>query len=460
MSSSEDNGTWPGSVLPPKMRGQSSAPLKRSLSVAATMANIPPLPKLSGDMTLEVFSHKSLRFEGAPRNDEVGDSDRLAVLGAKVLDMAVMHTLFSKRPMLDADDLTRSAEDATSDEKLEGWISLYRLREKLRCTPDALPRIREPQELRHLFNSYVGAVFHTSGLRVVHEWIAKLVDPESEPPALAGTEPEPSSIPAPKRQRTDPPGMSPMNMSPPPPAMPPPPLPATGGMNMSYLQLFNQTANQRRIAVEYPAAFVGPPHAGQWTVSCRVNGVDRGQGTGQSKQVAKEQAAQQAFFAMGWGQPLGSNPMANASRMSVDSDGSHSFQPKTEPAEPSLHFGHSQSPYPPPPPPNAPPPPLPSQPNPLMPGQPSVAFLPIFNQTAAQRRHQVDYPAEFIGPSHAGSWTVKCVVDGLEQGMGTGISKQLAKEEAAKQAYYNMGWAPRKSSLFLRLIGSLFLMTV
>ncbi len=32
----------------------------------------------------------------------------------------------------------------------------------------------------------------------------------------------------------------------------------------------------------------------------------------------------------------------------------------------------------------------------------------------------------------------------MEKGQGAGASKQLAKEDAAKQAYFAMGWAPRK----------------
>ena len=38
----------------------------------------------------------------------------------------------------------------------------------------------------------------------------------------------------------------------------------------------------------------------------------------------------------------------------------------------------------------------------------------------------------------------RAVVNGIEKGVGTGPSKQLAKEEAARQAYHAMGWAPRK----------------
>jgi len=90
-----------------------------------------------------------------------------------------------------------------------------------------------------------------------------------------------------------------------------------------------------------------------------------------------------------------------------------------------------------------PPPPVraPAQlPNPLAPAQPNLPFLPLFNQTASQRRCIVEYPAEFSGPSHAGKWTVKCIVNGIPKGVGIGASKQLAKEEAARKAYYAMGW--------------------
>ncbi|KAI0630986.1 hypothetical protein C8Q77DRAFT_1074880 [Trametes polyzona] len=102
---------------------------------------------------------------------------------------------------------------------------------------------------------------------------------------------------------------------------------------------------------------------------------------------------------------------------------------------------------PPPPPPGNSPPPLPMH-NPLAPAQPHSAFLPLFNQTAQQRCLEVQYPAQFSGPPHAGRWTAAClalniVVNGMEKGIGTGPSKQLAKEEAAWHTYHNMGWAPR-----------------
>lgn len=56
-----------------------------------------------------------------------------------------------------------------------------------------------------------------------------------------------------------------------PPLPPPPPAPnplAPAQLQLAFLPLFNQTASQRGLSVEYPATFVGPAHAGQWNVSC------------------------------------------------------------------------------------------------------------------------------------------------------------------------------------------------
>ena len=71
------------------------------------MASLPPLPKLTGEIILEVFTHRSLRFPGAPINEdsEYGDNERLAILGEKALETAVTDTLFRKRPMLKAHEI-------------------------------------------------------------------------------------------------------------------------------------------------------------------------------------------------------------------------------------------------------------------------------------------------------------------------------------------------------------------
>lgn len=67
----------------------------------------PAIPQLSGDLILDVFTHKSLRYSGVPASadTEFGDNERLAVLGTQLLATAVTLTLFHKRPMLSADDI-------------------------------------------------------------------------------------------------------------------------------------------------------------------------------------------------------------------------------------------------------------------------------------------------------------------------------------------------------------------
>ena len=71
----------------------------------STMEQLPDIPRLSGDIILEVFTHRSIRFAGAPLNEEYGDNDRLALLGEKAFNLAITDAMFRKRPMLKADEL-------------------------------------------------------------------------------------------------------------------------------------------------------------------------------------------------------------------------------------------------------------------------------------------------------------------------------------------------------------------
>ena len=55
---------------------------------------------------LEVYTHESLNTKpGAITTDEHGGSARLAALGEKVLESAVMSNLFRRRPMYTANQL-------------------------------------------------------------------------------------------------------------------------------------------------------------------------------------------------------------------------------------------------------------------------------------------------------------------------------------------------------------------
>lgn len=71
------------------------------------MSDLPPLPKIEGDvdLMLDVFTHSSLRFGSASMNEDYGDTERLAELGAKVLELTVTNHLFSQRPFLHCKDM-------------------------------------------------------------------------------------------------------------------------------------------------------------------------------------------------------------------------------------------------------------------------------------------------------------------------------------------------------------------
>ncbi|EKM61301.1 uncharacterized protein PHACADRAFT_247810 [Phanerochaete carnosa HHB-10118-sp] len=291
-------------------------------------AQYPPLPQLNGNVILDVFTHRSLIFPGAPldQDSEYGGGERLAVLGEKAAEVAVTETLFRKRPMLKGVDIEKQRKDILMPKNVQTWTTVYKLRDKLRCSPEAVPGLNDPDEMALLFNTYVGAVYATLGMLVVQNWIGCLVDPDYVPSSQLDMDMDllhnakKLKIEPPQQQQSPfnatfsamPEPMMPPPPQPPPPAGPPPPLPsmpsALGISNplapaqpqTAFLPLFNQTANQRRMFVEYPAAFSGPAHAGKWTVKCVVNGIEKGTGSGASKQLAKEEAARQAYFAMGW----------------------------------------------------------------------------------------------------------------------------------------------------------------
>jgi hypothetical protein len=159
----------------------------------------------------------------------------------------------------------------------------------------------------------VGALQVEKGYLAVKTWIQPLIDPNFDTNANQGS----TSWSNPYSSNSYPSmgGMA----NPPPPASPPPPLPGNPLGQGVFLASFNQTATQRGLKIEWNAAQSGPGHALTWNVECIgkkkapssmivqtlsycpiVGGIPRGNGTGKSKQQAKEEAARQALAALGW----------------------------------------------------------------------------------------------------------------------------------------------------------------
>jgi dsRNA-specific ribonuclease len=276
-------------------------------------SGIPPLPAINGDILLQVLTHKSLRRSNVA--SEEYDNERLAELGEKVLNIAVASFLFNRQPVLSGSEMQERRKSILSEANLDGWVSLYGLREKVRCIPELVPTLKSPEETRTLFYAYVAGLYRDSGLEPVQQWLDNLTSDntpiqstrvtaevhslstirsessrpppyinkapaqypppkriKSDPvPVFLAAQPLPSSPPAPMPSFTRPtvypvgynqpqyPAMAPSFANPLTPAQP----------NLAFLPLFNQTASQRRVTVEYPAEFSGPSHAGKWTVRCR-----------------------------------------------------------------------------------------------------------------------------------------------------------------------------------------------
>ena len=84
----------------------SSRKRQRSVTYDAPPEDLPELPKLSGQIMLEVFTHKSLRLAC---HAKYRDNERLSVLGSHILEMMTTQLLFNRRPMLMRSEIEVSA---------------------------------------------------------------------------------------------------------------------------------------------------------------------------------------------------------------------------------------------------------------------------------------------------------------------------------------------------------------
>ncbi|KAF8641004.1 hypothetical protein AX17_000649 [Amanita inopinata Kibby_2008] len=112
--------------------------------------------------------------------------------------------------------------------------------------------------------------------------------------------------------------------------------------------------------------------------------------------------------------------------------------PNAPPEDHEMMDATSRSYLPPPPQPSQPPPPAPPDYTPPIGyggGNSDMITLAAFNQTALQKGYIISWGAQSIGPPHQPTWTVRCCLNDVEKGRGTGKSQKAAKEEAARQAW-------------------------
>ncbi|EKM84207.1 hypothetical protein AGABI1DRAFT_110768 [Agaricus bisporus var. burnettii JB137-S8] len=381
-----------------------SPPLKRNRSgdFPRPPAEIPPLPDLRVEFTLEVFTHESIRPPNAAKGEGFADNTRLTVLGERVLGCAVTSALFKRRPPLSADDLIDQKKKILDDSVIMGWVTSYQLVKRILCKSELKPRLHTPKECRKIFCAYVGAVFCQSGQEGVGKWVESLVRfCEQIHPSSSAT----SEIPPAKKVKNEPvnSSLSSLRVASPTSSTASSMSASSTASSMSTTsdstttQLYSPTSPYLNAPYQtYPARQV-PPHmskpayqGSEYSYAALLQSL-----TSSQSSIEQAAAGRQPQRTRGDGKTSVGQGMSRISTM---------------------------------------------RPNPLAPATPNAPFLPLFNQTAAQRGVKVDYSAEFSGPSHAGQWTVQCIVNNIPKGTGKGSSKQIAKEEAARQAYYSMGW--------------------
>jgi dsRNA-specific ribonuclease len=115
--------------LPPKFSVRPGGTSSQSLSKGRF-----PVPELSGDLSLEVFTHGSLALASPDTKAAWGDKTHLAVLGEQVMRLIVTWSLFFKRPMPDAKEITQAREEYLSDANVHSWTDTSGLRIKYRVS--------------------------------------------------------------------------------------------------------------------------------------------------------------------------------------------------------------------------------------------------------------------------------------------------------------------------------------
>lgn len=216
----------------------------------------PPLPELTGDVHLDVFTHPSLRTNAADTND----NERYQDLGSMALPLIVTHHLFSRQPPLPSKQVQArhpsphtniltyaQAERARllSNDNVATWVAHYKLAPRLRTARNAnVDAATNTADAAHLFHAYAGGVYHQQGMARLEAWIVGIIDPAAppQPPAPASS----SKIEATEGTTQAPDG----------------PKPTTG----QHTSRIHMQAQAKRAKIDFEYDSIGPPHNPTWTV--------------------------------------------------------------------------------------------------------------------------------------------------------------------------------------------------
>jgi len=320
----------PANAARPHRRRQAPKALKVA-PPKVTPSTLPPLPAISEKLRMKVFAHKSLH--GLPTAIEVDeteplDNERLAFLGASVLQTSVSRLLYRDFPRHRKGWLSDQRTRFVRMMQLAEWSRAYRLPEQLQCHKSATISVRRSQDIQaSVFEAYVGAIFLTDGIDALDKWIEPLMRAKGEPYTNGNIssidEDDAAMKDAESIETDDVPEVllvSPVQIEHPPPTTvieplchppeQPSPLVNEEPAEQGYLMLLQERAAQRGITIRWVAAESVLPGcvsslSRKWTLQANVAGKCIGEGTARTKKAAKEIAAEHALQTLGSAAGLG-----------------------------------------------------------------------------------------------------------------------------------------------------------
>lgn len=216
-----------------KRKRTASPELKHKRTVCPTVLRTnPPLPALSTDNALTVFTHPSI----APPGTDIQSNERFRIIGEAAIHYAVNRLHWGRDDGQPYKTVEEDVRMYLGEENLAEWAHQYHLRERLRYGAEAAASVDKNAELANLFRAYAGAVDRELGPLALTSWIENIITTALETPLL------PCASQSTTSQPTQP----------------------TNAKTSQYSVLLNESAQQKRHKLDYKSESTGPSHNLVW----------------------------------------------------------------------------------------------------------------------------------------------------------------------------------------------------
>ncbi|KAH7107200.1 ribonuclease III domain-containing protein [Auriculariales sp. MPI-PUGE-AT-0066] len=282
----------------------SSSTVVAPVEMTGDRVRYPILPALGSRLSNMVYSHKSVygsspRCRGHDYLYEPRDYERLVFAGSGALQAIIGLHLLNKHPLKNVAFLTQVRSRLLSKEMLAHWAVQYRMPAQLQAHEAYLPSLRTNINIQaSLFEAFIGGLIDCSGFDAASAFVGQLVNAqlavqaEGDLFALGSdkvkvTRDSEGSAPGGPNSVLNSVAAASSVQSPP-------------GEQKNRLSILNERASQLGKMLSWKESPQGPEHSKSWKMSVFVDGVVKGEGFGDRKQIAKIAAADCAWDSLGW----------------------------------------------------------------------------------------------------------------------------------------------------------------